>query len=935
MPTQIRIPELLATLLRSDLVLQAAVSAALSDFEPWLAHSKTPFFPDYTDHGPVHIAETLLAATALITPEAASQLSAGDAAVLVLATLLHDSAMHLTEEGIATLVGGNYVASGCPNFDDEDWPEAWERFLFDAARWSNDKIAEVFSLDALKAEPLFKVPNLKEPLNLTLRDRLLIGEFIRAHHARLSHEFAIFGVPGPKIERLRLDAHLQPDLRNIVGLVARSHGVALRDCVRVLEELRAVREYRGIHCVYLMTLLRVGDYLQIQAERAPYQVLKIKSIRSPLSLREWTAHAAVRDIGTFENDPEAILVQAYPEDVHTFLRLRDWLQGIQLELDQSWAVLGEVYGRYGCLKELGLTIRRIRSNLDDQHGFASSVNYVPELMRLTVAKGELLALLLEPLYGARPEVGIRELVQNAVDAVRERLASEQRRGLPWKANDDSQPPVVVTVIKNGADGGPVLRITDCGIGMSISTLRDYYLVVGASYRQSRQWQREFEVDGTPLRARILRSGRFGIGTLAAFLLGSRVHLRTRHLMDKRGVATEFTLESRAIELRFSDNAAIGTSVEIPLTNRSYEILTHSAGMGSWDWYCLADPKVERRIGDKVLPQRWIVPGPDSEVRAPWRSFVPKGFQRVDWSHGSGPPLACNGILVKSAHSWNQQHEAIWDFGRSYIGRPNISVFDPDAKLPLNLERSDLTTAELPFHNELTLEVLRDFSRFLIASSRGKRIQTILDLPLYEGLSQRTRPEPPLLSDLQPFFAGQSGIAPLDPWLLRAFDPHRLLYVRDSRVWDFLPKRLGPNDAVLGPLEPYLDRKYEYARSARDVARIFMLSPGSAFFGTGLSIRGLRILVTEPVADAVIGSFKHDMQGRRTWSSRGWALLEVGNCTNSVFEGLEKLTEPSDGAEHVLGVEVFVDKCADTGGKSVISKIWSELGGSPLIGFDCT
>jgi molecular chaperone HtpG len=99
--------------------------------------------------------------------------------------------------------------------------------------------------------------------------------------------------------------------------------------------------------------------------------------------------------------------------------VKDWLRGIQQELDQSWAVLGEVYGRYGCLRDFGLTIRRIRSNLDDEQGFATSVDYVPELMRLMVSKGELLALLLEPLYGQRPEVGIRELVQNAVDAVRE------------------------------------------------------------------------------------------------------------------------------------------------------------------------------------------------------------------------------------------------------------------------------------------------------------------------------------------------------------------------------------------------------------------------------------------------------------------------------------------------------------------------------------
>jgi hypothetical protein len=32
--------------------------------------------------------------------------------------------------------------------------------------------------------------------NLAESDRKLIGEFIRRHHPRLAHEFAVFGVPG-------------------------------------------------------------------------------------------------------------------------------------------------------------------------------------------------------------------------------------------------------------------------------------------------------------------------------------------------------------------------------------------------------------------------------------------------------------------------------------------------------------------------------------------------------------------------------------------------------------------------------------------------------------------------------------------------------------------------------------------------------------------
>jgi hypothetical protein len=57
-----------------------------------------------------------------------------------------------------------------------------------------------------------------------MRDRVLIGEFIRRHHARLAHEIALVGVPGPTGNAIQLNA-LPPDLADLAGLIARSHGL--------------------------------------------------------------------------------------------------------------------------------------------------------------------------------------------------------------------------------------------------------------------------------------------------------------------------------------------------------------------------------------------------------------------------------------------------------------------------------------------------------------------------------------------------------------------------------------------------------------------------------------------------------------------------------------------------------------------------------------
>ena len=71
--------------------------------------------------------------------------------------------------------------------------------------------------------------------NLLETDRRIIGEFIRQHHARMAHQFACFGIPGPTIIRF---PDLSDEFRDIVGVIARSHGVPLRGCIEYLRNAR-------------------------------------------------------------------------------------------------------------------------------------------------------------------------------------------------------------------------------------------------------------------------------------------------------------------------------------------------------------------------------------------------------------------------------------------------------------------------------------------------------------------------------------------------------------------------------------------------------------------------------------------------------------------------------------------------------------------------
>jgi molecular chaperone HtpG len=404
------IPEHLAQKMQSNAELYGAVLLSISEFKPWFNHSKTPFFPEYTDHNWSHVTQTVATAVSLIRDEAWYELTPEDACVCMLAVLLHDCGMHLSEDGFLALINDKPNSRSVDGWPDESWGSLWTDFLGEASRYDARKLIALFG----DTKPVH--PPLPDSSEWTHRDRLLIGEFLRRHHHRLAHEIAVHGVPRVGKSPLKLIG-VPRDLADLAGLIARSHGMRLRSCIPALSRFD-LRTYKGIHAVFLMCVLRTADYLQVQAERAPRQMLHVKKLRSPLSQGEWAAHEAIRDIRTTHEDPEAIYIDAEPKTAATFLRLKRLLTGLQEEMDAAWAVLGEVYGRFGTLQRLGMTLRRVRSNLDDPK-FSESVAYIPTAATFDSSGADLLKLLIQPLYGEKPEIGLRELVQNAVDSCRE------------------------------------------------------------------------------------------------------------------------------------------------------------------------------------------------------------------------------------------------------------------------------------------------------------------------------------------------------------------------------------------------------------------------------------------------------------------------------------------------------------------------------------
>lgn len=698
----------LSELLSRDPGLSARVNRSVLTFSEWLERSKIVFFPEYTDHGPKHIADVLLTSEQLIALSAWEVLTAADAAVIILATLLHDCAMHLTQDGFIRLVTGKTTLKPVASFDSLPWPDLWQNFVSEVKRFSETDNVRMFGTRSAVG-----IPDLEDWAEWTEKQRWLIGEFLRRYHPRLAHEIALCGFPAANNEALMLDEGLGSEFSDLVGLVARSHGLALRPCLDYLREVKQnVLRPEGAHAVFAMALLRIADYLQIDSQRAPTIQLRLQALRSQTSIHEWNKHKAVPRLDSDPQDAEArrVTVSAHEvKTIETFLGLKRLFSSIQQELDSTWAVLGEVYSRLTQddlpLYKLGLRIRRLRSNLD-QRGFLDKLPFLPESVHFRSADGKLFELLIEPLYGGNLDAGVRELIQNALDAVHE-LNNWRTRNPAVGVVTDPTMVADVQVDLLEQDGAEVLRVQDRGIGMDFDIIRNYYLTVGASYRQSARWKQENA--GDDQKSTVLRTGYFGIGALAAFLLGDEVRVTTRRAGSEVGMQFTATLHAENIQMNVVE-CHVGTTIEVPLrTNRERPFWRPHFR------YLLPQPTVQV---DGVAANG-NHPGLKDDGLPLWQRVTAQDGLVMFWSRKRHyhSRVAHNGLSLEHA---DRALRELWrGSDRLRILLPNLHILDKEGNAPkpyLDLSRSSFLQENFKPLEILPLEILKDFFAYLLVTA---------------------------------------------------------------------------------------------------------------------------------------------------------------------------------------------------------------------------
>ncbi len=776
-----------------------------------LADNKLPFFPDYTDHGTDHINAVLKSQVELIPKHVWENskrdsdprlLCDSDAAVIIGATLLHDIAMHLRPDGFLELIGPEsrfhplswFKESHEGHSADGPWHELWEDFQREARRFSDRQMSNIIGEESARVWKFQGIPDDTGQWERNQNNCLIVGEFIRRHHARLAHEIAIYGFPGLPVgsgeshfpAMGKEEGHPLMRLADLIGLTARSHGTSLRVCKAYLEAsplYPGTPRPMGTAVLYPMALLRVADYLQIDRQRAPAVLLQLRNPQSPISIQEWKKHRAVQQIGP-ANDPRGKMVTVTNElSLSLYLQLKDLLAGLQAEMDHSTAVLDEAYGTMTelGLHQLNLSTRRVYSNLQSP-AFRDSLPYVPSQTGFT-ADPNLLTLLVEPLYGKQPGVGVRELMQNAADAVCELEAWSEAHKVSMKSLDlpEQDGDVLIEYIKR-ENGTWFVRVRDRGIGMRSDTIQNYFLRAGASFRRSAEWAKEFlDEKGQP---RVLRAGRFGIGAFAVFLLGPSFKLWTRHAgADKSmGYTIEASASSQLIEIRRVEGLPVGTTIEVEMSSESVETLKLENGKYSEyggtrnkvDWFCWDWPKVTQRVitGPKpeLLEQKHTCPIRKSNLPPGWSVIHPKGFDAVFWTFKKLPSLSCNGLRVADP-SYDISNNAFSWPELAQLRRPCVAVLDSAASLPLTTQRYKLSQETVPFVDELVRDVTLSFIAHALVcgpESPEEALSSRHSHPLMpEPFSQyedQSGHRSPFAKGLLRWCVTAEAMVPADPWL---------------------------------------------------------------------------------------------------------------------------------------------------------------------------
>lgn len=265
------------------------------------------------------------------------------------------------------------------------------------------------------------------------------------------------------------------------------------------------------------TLLRLADILDFDAKRTPSVLFSHLYVRHPVSIREWNKH---RSVEAWTVTPDVIQFHAKCGHPAIEASVNEFCDLIDTELgacNNIIASINKLDRRFNGSCGIKLPLRVNRSKIETQKDIDGEPIYIYRQTRFNLSKKQVIDLLMgTKLYG-NPEVALRELIQNSIDACLLRHALENT----WETNFTPK----ICVRYYSKEGQDILEVEDNGTGMDQHIIDSYYSKVGSSFYKSSEF---FDLK-SQAKASFTPTSRFGIGILSCFMIADTLAVDTRRV----------------------------------------------------------------------------------------------------------------------------------------------------------------------------------------------------------------------------------------------------------------------------------------------------------------------------------------------------------------------------------------------------------------------
>lgn len=447
-------------------------------------------FDEYTKHDISHINGMLASLDFIIPDKVKEQLTSADWLLIVLSFYFHDLGMLVTKQ----------------EYENREQSKEFQKFK--KTYFSN----------------IYNVNSLNE-LDPDAQERFVFQEYVRKHH-------------GDRIYNWILDensnyVYYDSNVTNVVSTLVKGLPPLFKiDLAKVcashsLEDLDDFEKYKvsqsygstpqeRANVFYAALILRTADLLHITQDRTPVIEYQIIAPTNPISQEEWAKQQAVASITpkTPVDDEgnkcpdlpsDTLEVNAYFENEKGFFALIEYLNYVRLQLKNSYR-LNEI-----ARKKHASSYDFPWKDIDDSS--IQTKNFEKKQLSFTIDQNKVLSLLVgETLYN-NLAVSLRELSQNAIDAVKVRQY-ELYQTPESVGNETYTPRIEVSWNEDTRD----LIISDNGTGMNLDIIENHLLKVGSSRYQDPEFQKKHPGYNS--------ISRFGIGLLTCFLIADDVDILT-------------------------------------------------------------------------------------------------------------------------------------------------------------------------------------------------------------------------------------------------------------------------------------------------------------------------------------------------------------------------------------------------------------------------